>query len=95
MWQDDGVRHSMVNEVKLILEHFLDIMGDDIATYTEDNYFWHTGCPRNLRTDTYRKHRFWEWCERVAAGTSAGADAKAAPWDVRVRACVFENMFYQ
>jgi hypothetical protein len=94
---DDGVRPSLVNEANELVRFFVDKIGDDLETYTEANVLWHTGQPRNLRNDTdVRHHRFWEFCERVAAGTSVPPGRKHAKrWDAQVRETIEEHMFYQ
>ena len=58
---------------------------------------WHTGQPRKLRSDTnIREHRFWEYCQRVAAGTSVPLGrSKSKSWDIQVRKTISEHMFYQ
>ena len=94
---DDGVRHSLPNEVMVLVDLFRENMGDDLETYTESNNLWHTGRPRNLRDDTnVKEHRFWEYTQRVAAGTSVPAGRKGAKrWDEQVRETVQEHMFHQ
>ena len=94
---DDGVRPSLVNEANELVRLFVDTIGDDLETYTEDNLFWHTGRPRGLRNDTnVREHRFWEFMQRVAAGTSVPPGrTRAKRWDKQVRETIAEHMFYQ
>ena len=69
--------------------------GDDLETYTEENVLWHTGQPRNMRSDTnLKEHRFWEYIERVANGTSVPAGRKKAKrWDDQVRETISDHMF--
>ena len=69
--------------------------GDDLETYTEENVIWHTGQPRNMRSDTnLKEHRFWEYIERVANGTSVPAGRKKAKrWDDQVRETISDHMF--
>ena len=55
---------------------------------------WHTGQPRNMRSDTNLKHRFWELIKRVANGTTVPAGRKKAKrWDEQVRETIAEHMF--
>ena len=87
----------MANEVKVIVDHFVEVIGTDLQTYTDLNMLWYTGNGRNMPSDTnVREHRFWEYMQRVAAGTSVPFQAaKAARWDDMVRHQVFNNMFWQ
>ena len=91
------MRHSMPNEVDLLVKHFIDTIGTDMATYTEKNLFWHTGQGRNLRNDTnVKEHRFWEYMERVAAGTSIpDGTAKAKSWKDEVEDVIRNHMFWK
>ena len=73
------------------------LAGDGLETYTEHNVMWHTGRPRNMRSDTnVKESRFWEFLERVAAGTSVPPGRNGAKrWDEQVRETVVDHMFYQ
>ena len=87
----------MVNEVKVAVEYLKEKLGtDDLTAHTDKNFFWHTGQGRKLRNDTDPAHKFWEYVDRVAEGTSVPKGC-AAPrtWRDTAEHQIKNNMFYQ
>ena len=95
IYDDTGVRMSMVNEVEVLVKLFVEKIGTDLATRTKMNNLWHTGNPRKMCKDYDSKEgQPWEYVKRVAASRSVGAGCKKAQWwhDVAqhlVQECMF------
>ena len=95
---DIGFRANIVHEVQALVDFFIAQIGtSDLTQHTEDNVFWHTGQPRNMRADaSMRECRPWEWIRMVAEGRSRGKDMGTPEgWWAYTLRHIRDHMFYQ
>jgi hypothetical protein len=94
---EDGYRVSMVNDIHVLVDTFVRLIGTDLTIPSTTNHFWHTGTPHQSGPNSnLRDTRPWEWMWRVADGTSAGVrTTRRETWIHYFRRHVADHMFYQ
>ena len=97
-----GIRPSMENEINVLVELFVDLVGTDLETYTKHNTLWHTGNPVDMRAaSNLKRGRPWLWIWSVAAGRSSclsvSDDSKSKPetWCNFTERHIREHNFFQ
>ena len=91
---DDPVTPSMLTQARLLQNHILLVIGNDLTKHNPDNYFWHTGHAVPLDRGDYRGRQPWILIERVQNARSAGKGrARQERWDTHALRFVLDHFF--